>query len=112
MADPNNTLCTEGNSYCSGFGKCTTSGAGCPQAGYLPNATVTNCVLLAQQSCLAMANSFEAAACVRAVEAPRQAAAAMTSEQLADMLYFPEATLRGRIAGRDCLSGTGPDDGS
>jgi len=59
-----------------------------------------------------MANSFEAAACVRAVEAPRQSAAAMTSEQLADMLYFPDATLRGRIAGRACLSGPGPDDGS
>ena len=112
MADPNNVLCAEGHSYCPSFGKCTAPGAGCPQVGYLPNVTVSNCVHLAQQTCLAMENSFEAAACVRAVEAPKQSAAAMTSEHLADMLYFPEATLRGRIAGRGCLSGPGPDDGS
>ena len=59
-----------------------------------------------------MANSFQAAACLRALESPMQSSAAMTTEQLADMLYFPEAYLRGRIEGRKCLSGPGPDTGS
>ena len=112
MADPNNTLCAPGLSYCPAWGKCAAPGAGCPQAAYLPNVTDPGCILLAKQSCLTMANSFQAAACLRALDAPRQSPSAMTTEQLADMLYFPEATLRGRIAGRECLSGPGPDNGS
>lgn len=112
MAHPNNSLCENGLTYCPAWGKCAAPGSGCPQAAYLPNVTDPGCILLAKQKCLTIADSFQAAACVRAVEAPMQSTAAMTSKQLADMLYFPEATLRGQIAGRLCLSGPGPDNGS
>ena len=56
-----------------------------------------------------MPNSFEAAACLRAIEAPFQVRQALSQEQLSDMIYFPDAVLRGRVAGRGCLSGPGPE---
>jgi hypothetical protein len=54
-----------------------------------------------------MANSYEAAACARSIQIPFQARGTLTSQQIGDMLYFPEAALRGQVAGRRCLSGPG-----
>ena len=108
MANPNNDLCPLGQSYCAPWGRCAVPGAGCPQEAFLPNVTEGGCLQVARLTCLTMPNSFEAAACLRAVAGPYQAPQAMTSEQLADILYFPEAALTGRSVGRQCLSGPGP----
>lgn len=108
MADPNEALCAKGQHYCKPWGRCAKPTEACPQSGYLPNVTQSPCIQASKVSCLSMPNSFEAAACLRAVEAPFQAPQALSREQLADMIYFPEGVLRGRIAGRRCLSGPGP----
>ena len=105
MASPNNSLCAPGSSYCAPLGKCQSITASCPQLGYLPNVTESDCVEKAKLSCLAMSDSFQTAACLRGIQGAFQPAEAMTQEQLSDMIYFPDAVLIGRRQGRGCLSG-------
>lgn len=112
MADANNFLCESGTLFCPGLGRCVNSdlhGRICPQAGYLPSVTERSCIANAGLACLMMADSFEAAACLRATQGPFQNTGALTQRLLSDMVYTPEAVLIGRGLGRRCISGPGSE---
>ncbi len=112
MADANNFLCEADTIFCPALGRCVKSdlhGRICPQAAFIPSVTETSCGANAGLSCLQMADSFEAAACLRATQGPFQNTAALTQLLLSDMVYTPEAVLIGRGLGRRCISGPGTE---
>ena len=94
-------LCADGAIFCASLGRCAPS---CPEAPFVQGKPENKCSQDAQHSCQSMPNSLEAAACARSVEIPLQEGAP-TQGQLSDMMLFPEASLRGLVAGRKCLPG-------
>jgi hypothetical protein len=94
-------LCVNGATFCASLGRCAPS---CPEEPFVQGKPENKCSQDAQRMCLAMPNSLEAAACARSLEIPLQEGAP-TQEQLGEMLLFPEASLRGLVAGRKCLPG-------
>lgn len=112
MADANNFLCGPDTLFCPGLGRCVRAdlhGRVCPQAVYLPSVVEPTCVANAGLACLAMADSFEAAARLRATRGPFQNTAALTQTLLSDMVYTPEAALAERRLARRYVSGYGSE---